>query len=188
MKITTLLGSARKTGNTATILSWIEDELKGMGHQVDHIYLHNKEINGCLGCRKCTEKTDQIGCVQHDDANDILEGLTASDAVLFASPIYFWGFTTQLKGLMDRAYALTTNYHKPDHDSLMKGKRIGLLTTGGSAFDNNAEGTFTAFDRFAGFLLAENAYQLHVGKCSAPDAIPAHFKAKAAEFAKALVA
>jgi len=188
MKITTLLGSAKKTGNTATILSWIEDELKGMGHQVEHIYLNDKTIKGCLGCGKCKEKTDQVGCVHHDDATTILDELVASDAVIFASPIYFWGFTAQLKGLMDRAYALTTNYHKPEHDSLMKGKRVGLLATGGSNFDNNAEGAFTAFEKLSGFLLTENAYQLFVGKCSIPSAIPDHYKGKAAEFAKALIA
>ena len=66
-----------------------------------------------------------------------------SDAVLFTSPVYFWGFTSQLKRLIDRGYALVTNYHQPGHTSLMENKRLGLLVTGADAYENNAEGQFT---------------------------------------------
>jgi multimeric flavodoxin WrbA len=45
--------------------------------------------------------------------------MISSDAVLFASPIYFWGFSAQIKVLIDRGYSLVTNYHKPGHTSLM---------------------------------------------------------------------
>jgi len=36
----------------------------------------------------------------------------------------------------------------------VKGKRIGLLVTGADAYQENAEGMFTAFDRVVDFLLA----------------------------------
>lgn len=32
MQTTTLLGSAKKKGNTATVLGWVEAELESMGH------------------------------------------------------------------------------------------------------------------------------------------------------------
>ncbi len=44
MQITTLLGSARKKGNTATILGWVEKELETLGHTLERIYLNNKTI------------------------------------------------------------------------------------------------------------------------------------------------
>jgi multimeric flavodoxin WrbA len=46
MQITTLLGSAKKKGNTATVLSWVEKELESLGHNVDRIYLNKKTIKG----------------------------------------------------------------------------------------------------------------------------------------------
>ena len=186
MQITTLLGSARKKGNTATVMGWVEAEFERLGHSVERITLNNKTIGGCLGCAKCKENPDAIACVQKDDAIGILETMVASDIVLFASPIYFWGFTAQIKALIDRGYALVTNYHQPNHASLMKGKRIGLLTTGGGAFENNVEGTFDAFDRIGGFLLTEKAEKLFVGGCTTPEKLPETAKDQAVALARSL--
>ena len=188
MQITTLLGSAKKKGNTATILGWVEQELETMGHSVERIYLHNKTIGGCMGCAKCRQTPDAIACVQKDDAPAILERMIASDAVLYASPVYFWEFTSQIKRLIDRSFSLVTNYHQPGHTSLMAGKRIGLLVTGGGAYENNAEGLFTAFDRIVDFLLAQKKGELYVGGCSIPAELPERVQEQAKELARSLVA
>ena len=50
MKIILLQGSARKKGTTARVLAWVEKELIDLGHDVDSIYLHSKNLKGCLGC------------------------------------------------------------------------------------------------------------------------------------------
>jgi len=188
MLVTTLLGSSKKKGNTATVLGWIEEELKCTGNEVDPIYLNNKAIGGCLGCAKCREKPDEIACAQKDDAIDILKRMISSDAVLFASPVYFWGFSSQIKTLIDRTYSLVTNYHKPGHTSLMRGKRVGLLVTGADDFRDNAEGMFTAFDRYADFLLAEKSGELYVGRCTTPSELQEESRKKALELARSLVA
>lgn len=98
----------------------MEEELKSLGHDVEHIYLNNKSIGTCLGCLKCQENPAEIACVQKDDAMDIMEQMIASDAILFASPIYFWGFSAQSKALIDRGYSMVANYQKPGHTSLLK--------------------------------------------------------------------
>lgn len=187
MRITTLLGSAKKQGNTATVLGWVEEELESMGHRVQRIYLGNQSIRGCLGCAKCRETPDEIACVQKDDAIGIMEQMIASDGVLYASPVYFWGFSAQLKALIDRGFSLVTNYHRPGHTSLMKGKRLGLLATGGGVYESNAEGLFAAFDRIAAFLLAEKSGELYVGGCSVPAELPEEVKIKAVALARSLV-
>jgi multimeric flavodoxin WrbA len=187
MQITTLLGSAKKSGNTATVLGWVEQELKSLGHSVEHIYLNNKSINGCRGCAKCRETPDEIACTQADDAIGILERMTSSDVVLFASPIYFWGFSAQTKALVDRCYSLVTNYHKPGHTSLMEGKGIGVLVTGAGAYEENAECIFTAFDRIVDFFLARKCGELYVGGCTAPEELPEAVREKAVGFARSLV-
>lgn len=188
MKITTLLGSAKKSGNTATVLGWVEEELQAAGHTVERIYLNGKTINGCLGCAKCRDYPHEIACVQKDDAEDIMGKMMAADITLYVSPLYFWGFTTQIKALIDRGYALVTNYHQPDQTSLLKGKRVGLLATGGGSYENNAEGMFTAFDRIAAFLMAEKAGELYVGGCTTPDKLPGDAKERAKGLARSLVA
>jgi len=187
MRITTLLGSAKKKGNTATVLGWVEKELETLGHSVERIYLHNKTIGGCMGCAKCRQTPEAIACVQKDDAEAILERMIASEAALYASPVYFWEFTSQIKRLIDRSYALVTNYHQPGHTSLMANKRIGLLVTGGGPYENNAEGLFTAFDRIAAFLLAEKKGELYVGGCSAPAELSESVREQAMGLARSLV-
>jgi multimeric flavodoxin WrbA len=187
MQITTLLGSAKKKGNTATVLGWVEEELKSLGHDVERIYLNNKSIGGCLGCDKCGEQPDEIACVQKDDAIDIMEQMIASEAVLFASPIYFWGFSAQIKALIDRGYALVTNYHKPGHTSLLEGKRIGLLVTGADPYAENAEGVFTTFDRLVDYYLARKSGELYVGECNVPAELSDEVRDKAFELARSLV-
>ncbi len=187
MQITTLLGSAKRKGNTATVLGWVKQELESLGHNVEGVYLNNKSIGGCLGCAKCRENPAEIACVQKDDAIDIMERMIVSDAVLFASPIYFWGFSAQLKALIDRGYSLVTNYHKPGHTSLMEGKRLGLLVTGADAYEDNAEGMFAAFDRIVDFLLAAKAAEMYVGECNVPADISEEIRTRAADLARSLV-
>ena len=187
MQITTLLGSAKKKGNTATVLGWVEEELESRGHDVKRINLNNKSIHGCLGCAKCRETPDEIACVQKDDAIHIMEQMIASDVTLFTSPIYFWGFSAQIKVLIDRGFSLVTNYHRPGHTSLMENKRVGLLVTGAGVYDENAEGLFSAFDRMVAYLLARKAGELYVGQCSVPADLPQEIQQKAIALARSLV-
>jgi multimeric flavodoxin WrbA len=88
MKVTTILGSPRKKGNTAKVLTWCEGELVDRGHEVDRLNIADLEVKGCLGCGTCQEKPDEPGCVQKDDALRVFERMMAADAVIYTSPLY----------------------------------------------------------------------------------------------------
>lgn len=187
MKVLTLQGGARKKGNTATILGWIEEEFRSMGHEVESVTLQDKDIKGCLACGKCKEKPDSVACIQKDDASAILDQMVAAELVLFTSPLYFWGLAGPIKSFIDRTYSLYVDYHKPGHDSLVKGQRQALLVTGGGPFDNNAEATFTAFSRLQNPHMAIQAGELYVGSCTTPDKLGDDVKAQAIAFAQKIV-
>ena len=187
MKVVTLLGSARRSGNTATVLQWVESALQDLGHDVQRIVLHGKRIGGCLGCAKCRQRPDEIGCVQQDDAPEILGRMMAAQAVLWASPIYFWGFSAQIKALIDRGYSLVTQYHRPGHTSLLEGRRQALLVTGADQFENNAEPLFTAFDRIVDFYKTVDAGKWYVGPCTTPDELSTEIREAAGAFALKIV-
>lgn len=184
MKIIALMGSPRKKGNTAKVLSWVEAALLKLGHEFESISLYGKSINGCLACKKCKDKPDAVGCVQQDQAPEILEKMIQAELAIFASPIYFWGVTAQLKALIDRTYSLYVNYHQPSHDSLVKGQRQALLVTGGGPYENNAEPVFTAFGRLQGPHLAVNAGELYIGLCSTPENLDEGIRKQAMAFAR----
>lgn len=188
MNVILLQGSARKKGNTAKVLNWVEDELIALGHGVESIYLNSRNLKGCLGCAKCKEHPDRVGCVQTDDIPEILGKIVNAQAVVFASPLYFWGVTAQLKAVIDRTYSLYTNYHQPGHASLVEGQRQALLVTGGGSWENNAEAAFTAFGRIQNPHKAINAGQLFIGNCTTPGNMGDEIQQQALEFARKVVA
>lgn len=103
MRIVVLNGSPRAKGNTE-LLS--ESFIKGAteaGHETELINLRGKKVAGCLGCKYCHEHDGE--CVQKDDMKGILESLNKADMVVFASPIYWFDITAQLKAVIDKMYA-----------------------------------------------------------------------------------
>ena len=187
MKVIALQGSPRKKGNTARVLEWIEEELISSNHEIEIIYLNSKNIHGCLACGKCKDLPDEIGCVQKDDAIEILEKMVKANLVIFASPLYFWGVTAQLKAIIDRTYSLYVNYHQPDHSSQVEGQPQALLSTGGGPYENNTEAVFTAFGRLQNPHKAVNAGELFIGKCTTPEDMDDDVKTRAVEFAQKII-
>jgi NAD(P)H-dependent FMN reductase len=106
-----------------------------------------------------------------------------AELVIFASPLYFWGVSAQLKTVIDRTYSLYVDYHQPGHASLVDGQRQALLVTGAGPYENNAEAAFTAFGRIQSPHKAINAGTLFIGSCSTPDKLDDSIKEKAATFA-----
>ena len=145
MNVLSLFGGPRKKGNTATVLAWVEEELGALGHTIERINLSSKTINGCIGCMKCKEKKDVPGCVQKDDGIDVIDRMVASDAVVFASPLYYWGFTAKMKALIDRCYSLYRGVcGGPDHTSFVDGQYQALLITAADPFERNLEQILTS--------------------------------------------
>lgn len=184
MNVLTLQGGARKKGNTATVLGWVEEELTLLGHEVKSVTLQDKEIKGCLACMKCKKSIDSVACIQQDDAALLLEEMVKADLVLFTSPLYFWGLAGPLKSFIDRTYSLYVDYHQPTHTSLVEGQRQALLVTGAGPYENNAEPVFTAFGRLQGPHKAVKAGELFIGRCSTPDRLDVAVRAQAVEFAR----
>lgn len=101
-----LVGSPRKGGNTDILANaFIEGALKA-GHEVEKIPLQTYNINGCLGCDFCVR--NQGMCVQKDDMQMVYDKLNKADVVVLATPLYFFGFSSQIKAIIDRFYALTS--------------------------------------------------------------------------------
>lgn len=188
MNVLTLHGGARKKGNTAVATAIVEDELRNLGHEVESVFLFEKNFGGCLACGKCKKDPTRVACIQDDDATELLEKMVAADLVLFTSPLYFWGFAGPLKTFIDRTYSLYVDYHKPTHVSLIDGQRQALLMTGGGPYENNAEPVFTAFDRFQRPQKTVKTGKLFIEKCTTPEKIKATHKEQLITFARQLVA
>nr|WP_314466398.1 flavodoxin family protein [uncultured Clostridium sp.] len=132
MKIVTVMGSPKKHGKTAAALECLEKKLLSQGHEIDRINITDYHINGCLGCYACMQNKDAAGCIQNDDTEQVFMRIISADAVIYASPLYSFDLTAQLKPLVDRSFSLTNT-------PLLDGKRVALLITCAGQEEGNAD-------------------------------------------------
>ena len=130
MRFCILMGSIRMNGNTAELVKPFAAELERSGSEVSYITLADKNIKNCTGCCKCQHVEGSYGCVQEDDATDIIEEMIKSDCIVLATPIYSWYCTAPMKALLDRHYGLNKFYGKAT-GSLWVGKKLAILATHG---------------------------------------------------------
>jgi multimeric flavodoxin WrbA len=169
MQVITILGSPRKKGNTATVLGLFEALMAQQGHQVDRIQVVDYEVHGCLGCQTCKQAGRELACRQQDDAVGLFKRMIAADAVVYATPLYTYGFPAQMKALIDRENCLVTGYGSPEYRSLLQGKPSALLVTCGGGIEDNADLIQTMFDRegeYQGWCIVGKYVVPH---CTTPD-------------------
>jgi NAD(P)H-dependent FMN reductase len=188
MRWVTILGSPRESGNTATVLGWIEEELEALGHAVERINLTTQEIGGCTGCWACGEAVDEPGCILFDDAQAVFERMIGADGIVFSSPLYMWGFASQMKALLDRCACLVKGYGGADILSLVAGRRAALLVTCAGPVEENADLIVAAYRRFTEYTLLTPAGELVVSGCGEPDQLTEDVEERAVRFARGIVA
>ena len=95
--------SLRNRSNSQTLAEAFAAGAKAAGHQVETITLRGKNLAFCQGCLAC-QKTGK--CVIQDDAPEMVEKMGRAQVIAFATPIYYYEMSGQLKTLLDRANPL----------------------------------------------------------------------------------
>ena len=132
MKYTILVGSPNRNGNTAALLRPFMEENQEMGIEQDVIWLYDRDIKPCLGCKACQNARDCLGCVQKDDFQSVFDSIQTSDVLVLATPIYSWFCTPPMKAAMDRLiYAGCKYYGEEKQPSAYWMKQVATLTTCG---------------------------------------------------------
>ena len=98
-KVLVISTSMRLKSNSDALAESLIRGARDAGHEVEHISLKGKDLKFCTGCLAC-QKTQQ--CVLKDDAVRIAERVKASDTLVFATPIYYYEMSGQMKTLLDR--------------------------------------------------------------------------------------
>ena len=150
MKIVTVMGSPRLTGNTGTILKAFERGA-AQTHEVERINLIDYNYSGCLGCDTCQEVSDVPGCGLEDDGTAIIRSILAADLVVYATPVYIWSFPAGMKALMERHFALVKS-RLPGAPSLIAGKLVMLLVTCKGTAIESADLVLETFKREMDYL------------------------------------
>ncbi len=117
-KVLILSTSPRKGGNSDTLCDQFMAGATESGHQVEKIFLADKDVNYCVGCGLCLKKKGS--CSQKDDMLEIAQKMVGADVIVMATPVYFYTMSAQTKTLIDRCCA-----YYPD----MKGKEFYFIIT-----------------------------------------------------------
>lgn len=130
-RILIINGSPKKNGNTSILISAFSKGAKSKGASVEVVnaaFLKNK-VAGCNSCRAC-QKTKEFACVIDDDASKVIDKMTKADVIVFATPLYFYGPTAQLKVIIDRMFSLYHWDNETDEmETVLKGKMFVLLAS-----------------------------------------------------------
>ncbi|MFA6308841.1 MAG: flavodoxin family protein [Clostridia bacterium] len=100
-KIAILIGSPRKGGNTDMLVQAFIDGIDKQKNSFETISVADVRVNGCIGCNACYANSK---CIQKDDMQDIYNKLTDAETIVIATPIYFYGISSQLKSIVDRLH------------------------------------------------------------------------------------
>ena len=108
-KVLIISTSLRRNSNSDYIAREFERGAKDAGNEVEFISLIGKKIDFCIGCLSC-QLTQE--CVIKDDANEIAEKVKNADVVVYATPVYYYEMSGQMKTLIDRMNCLFPSDYK----------------------------------------------------------------------------
>lgn len=151
MKILVITGSHRP-GSNSTILA--DNFIKGAeeaGHEVFKFEAAKMQVNPCTGCDHCHMDGP---CIFKDDFEIVREHIIPADVVVFATPMYYFGISAQIKAVIDRFYAI--------NPKITGGKKGVLLLTFGGDDLKTAHGIHAQYEIMLNFLKWQDAGQIAV--------------------------
>ena len=132
-RVLILSSSPRKGGNSEALASVFAKGAQEAGNQVETVYLREIQYGFCKGCLAC----QKLGhCVIKDDAVEIATKMHDADVLVFATPVYYYSVSGQLKTMLDRA--------NPLFDSDYVFTKAYLLATAAEDGEETVEGTVKA--------------------------------------------
>lgn len=156
MKILILTGSPRQGGNTQTLVQAFCTGAEAAGHECRIINTAKLKIGPCLACDHCRKEAHLGVCSQQDDMQQIYEAWPEADALVLASPLYYFGFSAQIKCAIDRFYAI------PGQLQDNKPAQFALLGVCGDAGTEVFEGMLQNFRLICHYFGARNAGEILV--------------------------
>lgn len=142
MKVLIITGSAHKSGTTSALAQSFINGANDAGHEIYRFDAAFKNVHPCIACERC--HNTHTGCAFQDDMNELNPHLLNADAVIFVSPIYYYGLNAQIKTVIDRFYANDPIIHE--------NKKTALLLAMADDTMASAEGAIATFKGMANFL------------------------------------
>ena len=141
MKILVITGSPRKNGNSNTLADNFIKGAEAAGHIVARFDSAFKTVHPCIACDKCGTSGE---CVFKDDFEFVKNNIIDADAVVFATPMYYFGISAQIKSVIDRFYSINGQISRP--------KKAVLLLTYADISPKEAEPIISHYESMIRYL------------------------------------
>jgi len=103
------LNSSPRTGSvskTELMLNYLVQGMREAGAEVEVVELRKKTIKNCIGCFTCWTKTPGV-CIHEDDmSRELYPKWSASDLVVYATPLYHFLMNASMKAFIERTLPL----------------------------------------------------------------------------------
>ena len=176
MGILIIESSPHRNGSSNMLVERFAEGARSSGHDVEIFDAAHRDIKPCLACDRCAETRK---CIQKDDMGCLLDKMSSSDMVVFATPLYYFNMSAQLKTVIDRLYCL-------GHHGL-EGKRSGLIVAQYNPDGGISDLLAECMRRTCRYLGMDEPFQLVASGCGAPEATAkSEFMQKAFDLGKGL--
>lgn len=116
MDILVLTGSPRKDGNSNFLAEEFIRGAQEAGHSIFRFDAAEANVHPCIACNSCGMDGP---CIFKDDFETVRRQIIPADMVVFATPMYYFGISSQLKAVIDRFYAINGKIHVPKKAALL---------------------------------------------------------------------
>ncbi|MDD3470765.1 MAG: flavodoxin family protein [Thermoguttaceae bacterium] len=179
-KIILLVGSPRRQGNTMTVSQWVAEGATAAGADVRLVDVTklNGIGHGCLSCYRC-QKSTEYRCSQKDEVTELLLSLSGYDTICFATPVYFFSFSSQLRSVIDRMLSLIKYNGAGEMQTPLRCSQLALVATAGDTEEQSGVDSMRlSLSHFVDYFHLPAVESLFFGSCDKPADMRANVEAR----------
>jgi multimeric flavodoxin WrbA len=150
MDVLGLSASPRRDGNSFLLAVAAVQGAREAGHNAELVHLDDHVKHFLRDCRRCR---DAAGRCTIDDGFETLlrDRVLPADAIIFATPLYWYGVSGQLKTFLDRIFCYIAA-SEPEADTFVRGligKRLALVLASEESYPGASLGVVHEIQEYA---------------------------------------
>lgn len=155
-RLLVLCASPRRDGNSSLLAEVAVEGAQEAGHSAELFHLDDHIHSFLRDCRKC--RNEDGDCTIDDGFRSLfIDHYLSADGVLFATPLYWYGMSGQLKTFFDRTFCYYAASCPDSSSNLasMSNKRIGLLISSEETYPGAILGLTHSLQEFSRYTHSE---------------------------------
>lgn len=157
MRVLVLAASPRADGNSRAMAAALIEGARSAGHEAELVDLNGTMEGGFLrDCRRC-RRADGSCSIEDGYETLLRDRVGPADALVYATPLYWYGIAAVLKNFFDRMVCFTSGSH-PEAERLTAGltdKRSALLLASEESYPGASLGVVAQLQEMSRYLRHE---------------------------------